>query len=183
MNEKCFVIFNELEVNRQSLFDKLDSLNDNSLNFTPDERSWSVVQVCHHLIVSEELSLLYLNKKLKYKSNIASSGIGSSLRSFSLNLALRLPFRLSAPQRVSEFPENLDWADLKNRWLQVREGLQQRLTNIPEEYEDKLVYKHPSAGRLTLYQMLSFFKIHISRHEGQIMRILQASRDLERREP
>jgi hypothetical protein len=32
-----------------------------------------------------------------------------------VELALRLPFRLSAPQRVSEFPENPDWADLKNR--------------------------------------------------------------------
>jgi len=180
MNEKILSLFEELEINRQSLFEKLDSINKNSRDFRPDPYSWSILQVCHHLIVSEELSLLYLNKKLQYKSNISSAGIGSSLRSFTLNLALRLPFRLSAPQRVSEFPEDLSWEDLKNRWLKVREGMHQRLSNIPQEFQDKLIYKHPTAGRLTLYQMLTFFKIHINRHEGQILRLIQIHGDLER---
>ncbi len=181
MKKEWLSVFNEIEINRRSLFDRLDSIDNDLLNFTPDAQSRSILQVCHHLIVSEELSLLYLNKKLQYKSIIAPAGISSSLRSFSLNLALRLPFRLSAPQRVSEFPENLGWADLKNRWIKVREGMQQRLKNIPEEFKDKLVYKHPSVGRLTVCQMLTFFKTHIKRHNGQIIRLIQAGSDLERR--
>lgn len=181
MNKKIQTIFNTLEINRQSLFDKIDSVDIDLLDFQPDNQSWSVLQVCHHLIVSEELSLLYLNKKLQDKSTIPSAGIKSSLKSFSLNLALRLPFRLPAPQRVSEFPENLDWIDLKNRWINVREGMKERLEKIPEDIIDNLIYKHPSVGRLTLYQMLTFFRVHISRHEDQISRLLRAGKDLNRR--
>ena len=175
-------LFKDLEINRQSLFEKLDSVDIDLLNFKPDLHSWSILNVCHHLIVSEELSLLYLNKKLKYKSEIASTGIRSSLRSFSLNLALRLPFRLSAPQRVSEFPANLNWDELKVRWVNVREGMQKRLTTMPEDFNDKLVYKHPSVGRLSLYQMLTFFRTHINRHESQISKLIQSGSVLKRRD-
>jgi hypothetical protein len=181
MNKKMQAIFSELEINRQSLFDKLDSIDDDVRTFRPDAKSWSILQVCLHLIVSEELSLLYLNKKLQYKSKIAPAGISSSLRSFSLNLVLRFPFRLSAPQRVSEFPKNLDWITLKDRWVNVREGMKKRLATIPEDMKDKLVYKHPSVGRLSLYQMLTFFRTHINRHENQISRLIQAGSDIKRR--
>ena len=181
MDNMWLPVFNQIEINLRYLFDKLDMIDPDLLEFKPDERSWSILQVCHHLIVSEELSLLYLNKKLKYKSNIPPAGISSFLRSFSLNLFMHFPFRLSAPQRVSEFPENLDWTELKNRWTSVRAGLKTRLTNVPEEFKDKLVYKHPAAGRLTIYQMLTFFKTHINRHEGQIRRLIQAGTEWDRR--
>jgi uncharacterized damage-inducible protein DinB len=180
MVNRWLQIFNQLETNRQQLFEKLDTIDADLFNFTPDTQSWSILQVCHHLIVSEELSLLYLHKKLKYKSTIPPAGISSSMRSFSLNLAIRFPFSLSAPQRVSEFPENLEWNDLKDRWEKVRDGIKTMLTTFPEELKDTLVYKHPAAGRLTIYQMLSFFKTHINRHEGQIMKLLQAGSDSER---
>jgi hypothetical protein len=173
MNTKWLSLFNELEINRHSLLEKLDVISNDLLKFTPNTASWSILQVCHHLIVSEELSLKYLNKKLQYKTNIPPADIRSSLGSFSLNLAMRFPFRLPAPQRVSEFPEDLEWKDLKNRWSQVREGIKNRLATVPDEFKDKLVYKHPSAGRLTLYQMLTFFKVHISRHEKQIDNLIK----------
>jgi hypothetical protein len=179
MNIKWLSVFDELEINRQSLFEKLDAIDDDLLKFVPDAQSWSILQVCHHLIVSEELSLLYLNKKLKYKSNIPPAGISSFLRSISLNMALRLPFRMSAPQRVSKFPKNLEWLELKNRWITVRDGMRKRLDTIPAEYVDKLVYKHPSVGRLTLYQMLTFFHTHIKRHEKQMMKLIQTGSDAE----
>jgi len=180
MKNEMHALFNDLEIKRQSLINRLDTIDNNLLHFKPNTQSWSILQVCHHLIVSEELSLLYLNKKLQFNSEIPAAGIRSSLRSFSLNLALRFPFRLTAPQRVSEFPEKLDWIEMKDRWLTVREGMKERLTTIPEDIKDKLVYKHPSVGRLTLYQMLTFFMTHINRHEDQISRLIQAGNDMKR---
>jgi len=181
MTKKMLSIFEKLETKRQSLFDMVDTIDNDLRTYKPDPESWSVLQVFHHLIVSEELSLLYLNKKLLSPSTIAHAGIISSLRSLVLNLALRFPFRLTAPQRVSEFPEKLDWIELKNRWINVREGMYVRLTNIPEEIENRLVYKHPSVGRLTLYQMLTFFRTHIDRHENQINRLIRSGSDVKRR--
>ena len=131
MNEKILALFNYLEVNRQLLINKFDIIDANLLNFKPATLSWSVLEVCHHLV-------------------------------------------------VSEFPENLNWTELNNRWSKVRVGMRERLTKIPEDLKNKLIYKHPSAGRLTLYQMLTFFKIHISRHEDQIARLIKAGDDLKR---
>ena len=56
MNKKMQSLFKDLEINRQSLFDKLDSVDIDLLNFKPDLHSWSILNVCHHLIVAEELS-------------------------------------------------------------------------------------------------------------------------------
>jgi hypothetical protein len=179
MNNKWYSLFNQLEISRQALFEKIDSIDDDLVNFKPDLHSWSIVQVCHHLILSEELSLQYLNKKLQYKSPIAQAGIWAFLRSSLTNYALQLPIRYRAPKRVSEFPENLDWNNLKSRWVAVRIGMQECLEKIPEEYVNKLVYKHPSIGRLTIDQMLTFFKNHIFRHEKQIDRLIIAGNELE----
>jgi hypothetical protein len=181
MNKKMLFIFEELETKRQALSDMVDTIDNDLRTYKPDAGSWSLLQVCHHLIVSEELSLKYLNKKLLSPSTIAPAGIISSLRSLSLNLALRSPFRLTAPPRVSEFPDRLDWVELKNRWTKVRESMYERLANIPEEVENRLAYKHPSVGRLTLYQMLTFFRTHINRHENQINRLIRSGSDLKRR--
>jgi uncharacterized damage-inducible protein DinB len=177
MNTKYSLLFNELESNRQSLFEELDRLDQALLSFKINNSSWSILQVCHHLIMSEELSLQYLNKKLQYDTPIPKANIGSVLRSTSINLALHLPFRFSAPSRVSEFPESLEWVDIKNRWVAVRQDMQKTLDKIPDSFCDKLVYKHPSIGRMTLYQMLSFFKAHINRHEKQIKRVIEQVHD------
>jgi hypothetical protein len=99
--------------------------------------------------------------------------LGSSLRSFLLNSSLRLPFPLQAPRRVAEFPENLIWAELKIKWEQIRNGFGQILGELPDGYEKKLVYRHPAVGRLTFYQMLTFFRTHIHRHEKQIERLIE----------
>jgi hypothetical protein len=179
MNNKWHSLFYQLEINRQALFEKIDAIDDDLVKFKPDAHSWSIVQVCHHLILSEELSLQYLNKKLQYNSPIAQAGIWAFLRSSFINYALRFPIRYRAPKRVSEFPETLEWIDLKSRWVTVRIGMRERLEKIPEEYLDKLVYKHPSIGRLTIDQMLTFFKNHIFRHEKQIDRLIFAGHELE----
>jgi hypothetical protein len=173
MKNDSLSVYNDLEKNRQRLVNKLDSIDPNILSFRPNRDKWSILQVCYHLIRSEELSLIYLCKKIQDSANILTAGLGSSLRSFLLNLSLRLPFPLPAPRRVAEFPENLTWVELKTKWEQIRNGIEQILSELPEGYETKLVYRHPAAGRLTSYQMLTFFRTHIHRHEKQIERLIK----------
>ena len=55
------------------------------------------------------------------------------------------------------------------QWENIRIGI---IENLPDGYEKMLIYRHPLAGRLTLFQMLTFFKTHISRHENQIERLI-----------
>ena len=59
--------------------------------------------------------------------------------------------------------------------------MKKKLDSLPNEYLNKLVYKHPSVGRLTLKQMLTFFRTHINRHEKQINRLIQNATERDRR--
>ena len=168
MQKDCVTLFDQLETRRKILFKKLDLVDTDLLAFSPGIKKWSVLQVCYHLIRSEELSLVYLQKKISYDTHIQPAGIGSVIRSALLYWALRLPFKLPAPKRVAEFPGDLQWPQLKTQWIQIRNGIKAVIENLPEGYDKKLVYRHPFSGRMTLYQMLTFFDAHIHRHEKQI---------------
>ena len=172
MQKDCLSLFYQLESKRQILFKKLDLLDKDQLSFKPEAQKWSVLQVCYHLIRSEELSLIYLKKKIRYDTNIRRAGFFSFIRSSLLNLSLRIPFRLPAPKRVAEFPADLQWQQLKKQWEQIRAGIKTVIEDLPDGYHNKLVYRHPAVGRITLYQMLTFFYTHISRHEKQIERLI-----------
>jgi len=172
MNNHHLQLFNQIEAERISLIKKLDAIDQHLLVWNPNINNWSILQICYHLIRSEELSLMYLNKKIFYKSHIRPAGLITMIRSWLLNLALRAPFRLKAPRRVAEFPDDLEWSGLKQKWTQIREGIKNILETLPEEYENMSLYKHPAVGRLTLYQMLTFFQIHIKRHEKQIRQLI-----------
>lgn len=172
MHKDCIILFNQLESKRKILFKKLDLVETDLLSFSPRGKKWSVLQVCYHLMRSEELSLIYLQKKIGYDTHIQQATIGSVLRSGLLYWTLRLPFKLPAPKRVAVFPDNLRWQQLKTEWTQIRKGIRTVIHNLPEGYDKKLVYRHPFSGRMTLYQMLTFFDIHISRHEKQIERLI-----------
>jgi hypothetical protein len=51
------------------------------------------------------------------------------------------------------------------------------LDNLPAEYADKEVYRHPFAGRMSLAGMLSFFEAHFINHRRQLYRALRVVLD------
>jgi hypothetical protein len=179
MQDKTLSLFERLEENRAVLYKIIEDQPEYIHTFKPQSQQWSVLEICYHLIKSEDLSLIYLKKKLHYGTNIPSSGLIASLRSIYLNWALRLPFNYKAPSRVSEFPENLNWVELSNQWLKIRNEMKVLLLDLPDRFENSLVYKHPLAGRLTIDQMLNFFKVHIQRHQNQIVKTIGLAKESE----
>jgi hypothetical protein len=156
------------------LLEELKKHPDTRLNSRPDENSWSVLQVMHHLMRSEELSLRYLQKKLQYTDSFKASGIAHFFRYRLLRFYLRSPFKFQAPKAVdSEFliQESTFW-EMARRWSSQREELYGFLREIPPELHRKVVYKHPFAGRLNILSMVDFFQEHFNRHEKQIHRLL-----------
>ncbi|TNE59041.1 MAG: DinB family protein [Bacteroidetes bacterium] len=160
----------------EDLFQKLSSNDDAILNMTALDGGWSAIQTLHHLILTEELALGYVRKKLSFNPRLDRPGPGAWVSEQLLKLYLALPFKFKAPPNVSEekLPGFTSLKDTKNRWLKIREEWAAFLENLPDELVDKAVYKHPIAGRLGWLGMLNFFHHHFDRHRKQVFRAFGA---------
>ena len=159
----------------ETFLDGLATTDDAVLNQKPATGGWSVVQVLHHLIVSEEQSLRYVQKKLSFDPKLDHAGILEWLRAQSLWFYLNVPIKFKAPAVVGDenLPDAATLADTKARWLRIRQAWAEYLEQLPSEILQKAVYRHPYAGRLGWSGMLTFFRTHFERHQKQIRRTLR----------
>jgi len=164
--------FEKLEDSRKALIRTIDSVEESVLNKSPRPGKWSVNQIIYHLQKSEHASYNYVTKKLQ-SDNLARNGYRSKMASLILKIAFILPLKYRAPKAVRDVPENLDFTDLSNKWKKNRNALWDLISTLPEETAHRNIYRHPAAGRLNLYQMLTFFQDHFDRHQKQMLRILK----------
>lgn len=167
-------LLDTLERERLELADLLRFRSAEELNHAPGPGKWSAIQVMHHLIISEELSLGYLKKKTSFQSNFEKAGLKTSLRKGLLKIYLSLPFKFKAPKGVSDeaLPAFGTLEETMDRWEKARQAMAAFLSQAPEGYSDKEIYRHPFAGKLTLEGMLEFFLAHFRRHREQVIRTL-----------
>ena len=151
----------------------LSKIPEEILNRCPANGGWSAAQTAWHLIMVEELSFKYVQKKLGFGGSFEKVGLDGHWRSFWLKIALYLPIKFKAPATSGDnLPDKSSYAEISEHWKKTRETWTDFLENLPVELEDKTVYKHPRAGRLGWIQMLSFFEEHFGRHQRQIDRAL-----------
>ncbi len=159
-----------------ALFEVLNKYSDDDLNWKPKKDQWSVLQVLVHLMIAEAGSQNYVEKKLSSGYNqLPKAGILSGVRKILLIAALRTPFKFKAPAIVGNenIPERSSFWDIVKQWKKQRENLRTYLASLPEEALAKEIYKHPIAGRMSIYGMFTFFESHFKRHRKQIDRVLQ----------
>ena len=158
----------------EDLLQDLNSTDDAVLNMTALDGGWSPVQTMHHLILTEELSLGYVRKKLSFNPRLDKPGPGAWVSEQLLKLYLGLPFKFNAPPNVNDesLPGFTSLQDTRNRWLEIRKNWTDYLRDMPDDLLDKAVYKHPIAGRLGWTGMLRFYQHHFNRHRKQIFRAL-----------
>ncbi len=156
------------------LFAEMNQHTEESLNRRPTDGGWSVIQNMYHLILSEELSLAYVRKKIGFNAVFDGVTPWSHGRSFLLWLSLRSPIKFKAPAFISKeaLPEYASLSDTRDRWLKARADWTDFLQNMPDDLVNKAVYKHPRAGKLGWGGTLQFFKIHFKRHRSQMRRAL-----------
>lgn len=158
----------------ESLFDELSATDDAVLNMSALDGGWSAIQVMHHLILTEELGLKYVRKKMSFSSKFEKTDIRSWFRTRALWFYLNTPFKFKAPEIVSEenLPGFTTLADTRTRWMNIRREWAEFLAQLPDDLLDKTVYRHPLAGRLGWLGMLDFYHYHFRRHRKQIRRTL-----------
>lgn len=160
----------------ENLLGESEGHDDAALNRRPADGGWSAIQTMHHLILSEELSLAYLRKKLSAQAaTLPKLSLGARTRSFLLWASLSSPLKFKAPKWISteSLPEHATLAETRARWQRIRAEWADYLEQVPPEYMDRLVYRHPRAGLLGWTHLFGFFRTHLSRHRGQMLRALR----------
>lgn len=165
----------QLDKALESLLDYLKDFPETQLNAKPNPEAWSALQICHHLLVAENLSLQYLRKKLSFNPKLPPVSMATKMRIRLLKTYLNTPMKFKAPENVGTeiLPETSSFAEVKTMWQNNRQELRAFLKSLPKDIFDKEVYKHPFAGKLSLQGMLIFFEEHFNRHLKQIQRTLR----------
>jgi hypothetical protein len=168
-------ILDRIEQKRQDLFNYMREYKETELNSGPKGGGWTAFQICHHLILSESLSLAYVKKKLSYNPKLKQANMATKMRQKLLTTYLSTPMKFKAPANVSTdaLPLESNWAQVEHEWDNVRVELRSFLAVLPKELFEKEVYKHPFAGRMSLEGMLVFFEGHFDRHVKQIKKTLR----------
>lgn len=171
MKTKTLTVFNRLETQRNEIIADYNRYTDRQLQFSPRPGHWNLLQVLRHLVTAEELSLKYIQRKLKNHESVKKSGLNSIARHFILKMALIMPLKFKAPKLADVTGENPDFGAMTSEWIEVRSEIKSLIENSDENILSKELYKHPRAGMLNIKQALEFFEMHINHHQKQIIRI------------
>jgi|YNPMSStandDraft_2_1061718.scaffolds.fasta_scaffold02651_4 hypothetical protein len=164
--------FDTLESLRQNIHKLADNLDHEILKKKPSENEWSILEICNHLMVIEQLSIGYIRHKIENVDKAKPAPFKHRLFTLILKIALKLPLKFKAPKNVSQIPVPKSFTDLMMIWDMTRKELWKVIEKIPDGAYHKAFFKHPLAGYMTISDMLDFFILHQKRHMKQIKRTL-----------
>ena len=175
MKKKLLAQIQDLDHQLNQLVVDLKSYSHEDLNALPKEGGWSVIQIMHHVFLSEKYSLQYCQKKLSFSPTLKEAGVVSKLKSWLVQVYLNSPLKLKAPKAIgsSVLPKEGSLEEVLDLWQNERTLLQQFIDELADEYVSKEIYKHPFGGRLSLEGMFDFFGAHFNNHVRQIWRALK----------
>ena len=161
-----------LEASRRRVLGTVDGVPHKALNRAPAPGKWSALQVLHHVVTAEALTLGYIRKKMQAGAALEKAGPASRLRLLALQVTLALPLRFKAPTITGDVPRESELPALRARWDEVRRSLDDLVRSFPPELLDRLVFRHPYAGRMTLAHALGTLEAHLDHHIPQVKRAL-----------
>jgi hypothetical protein len=84
-------------------------------------------------------------------------------------------FKVKAPPMIDMWKKEAAMTpeELESNWSGTRRELISFIEAHLPAHGTHLAYRHPFAGRITMYQMLIFFNDHMAHHQRQVKRILK----------
>lgn len=163
--------FQILEEKRVQFLRDLTERGAEEISFHPGAGVWSMMDVCHHLLLSEQYTLQYMRKKIQGFEPDLSVGLIQKIKFFLFDVGVRIPTRWKIPsQKVAPgFPG--EFPALVKNWDLLRSDLERFLEQLNPGMLRFPIYKHPIAGRLNIRQTLRFLDGHFAHHMWQIKRI------------
>ncbi len=174
MTPKLEAAFQQIEEDRKQLFTLLKNYSNEVILKKPAADKWSVAEVIGHLMVAENASLKYLQKKTQDMSKEPNAGFTGWRRLAFVKLVFVLPIKFKAPEITAPPKETKSLEALEHEWTELRKDIYNLISTLSETDAKKSIWKHTLAGKMNIYQMLEFFGFHFKRHAGQIQRTLKA---------
>lgn len=165
LNKLC----RDLAIQRSNYLQLIAKYSPEHQSFQPNPHSWSMLNVCEHLMLSDrgfkrmiEKSLTYPPKPLLWHSH---------LRLLFVRNLFKLPLRLPVPIPQIVPQSKLSFTELRSEWAAVWEDWNQLIENFPEDRVKDAVARHPRFGWLSIEQILKFLLSHYRHHASQFKRI------------
>lgn len=173
LRNNILIAFDLMEQRRVELQKKLEQFPNEVMSVREEDGKWSVNQVLAHLSDSEFGTVRYINKKMQGMDSLRVTDFSARVRFTLLKWLLNSSIRYRMPRQLSEPSNDRSFEQLKQQFDKNRKSLRDLIELFPSEYLDHLIFKHPFAGRLSLYQTVLFIDDHYKHHMRQIDRILK----------
>lgn len=162
---KTSLLFRYLRL-KTTFLNKLSETSDDCLTFRPDKTSWSVVQICEHLMKVEETVYQSFKKQKELPLSSRHYQWKNVWKFFLLKLALisRLKFKVPSP-KVTPISEKT-FEEVKASWIQLSLSWENQIESL--DSESGTIFRHPSTGWLTANQTFQFMIDHLNHHQPQI---------------
>jgi len=159
------LINDHLYETRNNLVEEIKLLNDSQLNAKPDANSWSIAQVCHHLVLVEESSVKAIAWGLKQEDN-------KQTERKNVQLIVDRTKKITAPKIVE--PGKVVFT--VQQIIDLLDNSREKLIAFLNTIEDPSIlaeksFKHPAIGELPLDQWVEQIHFHEQRHIEQIKEI------------
>lgn len=161
-----------------NLLEELGRYDDAMLNKKATDGGWSATQTAHHLLMSEELSYAYVQKKLGFakegKADFKRANWKSRWRYIKIWLVFTLPLKFKAPANLDteKLPDYASFAQTRERWTNIRNQWNEFLNHLPDTLANQAVFRHQLVGKMSWTDMCRFYSIHLNRHLKQIRKAL-----------
>jgi hypothetical protein len=158
------------------LFDDLSTFDAIVLRRRPADGGWSALQTLYHVLMAEQGALRSLQKKRHGDPRpYETAGLRHAGKSLLLRWALYSPLRFKAPTAIRGelLPDDLTLAGLHAQWQALRPAWLQFIEDLPDEWLDKAVYRHPRAGYIGWNALIAFLDYHRARHTRQVYKALK----------
>lgn len=151
---------------RNDLVKEIELLSNDQFNSKPDMNTWSIAQICHHLVLVEESSIKAIAWGLKQTDSTQKE------RKNVPSILLDRTKKIIAPKIVEPAAEPFEVSQIMDLLNDSRKKLMTFLSTI----EDKSILaeksmKHPAVGELPLDQWIELIYLHEQRHIEQIKEI------------
>ncbi|MFS1513093.1 DinB family protein [Chengkuizengella sp. SCS-71B] len=146
---------------RNKLIQSVEDLNDEQINQKQTNDDWSILQVLHHLYLTEHVIQAGFKHVIqKNKQN------QTTIKSF--EIVTNRTIKREAPDYTQPTDQYMSKQEILSLLSESRDQLIGILNNIEDSLLSHLSMSHPLLGRLNLDQYLEFIGIHEQRHIKQI---------------
>jgi hypothetical protein len=169
---ELFLKLDKLDNQKHNLIAEIINLPDPVLHHKSRRGELSVVQKLENLRLAEKNALKSIQRNLELKSALIDSPLCVDVNMFFTKIALatKLPIFTYPLEVFTDKKPDFDY--LISDWSVIRENYRQTISSFVPEMSNKIIYKHPILGLMSMEHLLDFFLAYFKVYEKQVLKQL-----------